>query len=321
MNVDGAPLATEPSSLRLMRSSFAKSSVPIRLKTGKRYRRSAVIRQVGRRLLGLALAAWAVWAGAASAQTRAAAPDGRLAPVTLQLKWRHQFQSAGFYAAIAQGYYRDAGLAVSLRVPEAGEDPVEAVREGKATYGVGTADLIIHRAQGAPVVALAAIYQHSPLVLLARRDAGVDTVHDLVGKDVMVEPQAAAILAYLRDEQVPISRLNRVAHQFDPRALIRGDVAAMTAYQTDEPFRLRRAGIRYRIFSPRAAGIDFYGDTLFTTEQEIEEHPDRVRAFRAASMRRAIQLCARKALTVGKEVSLWKLRTGTQRVQFPPGQG
>jgi diguanylate cyclase (GGDEF)-like protein/PAS domain S-box-containing protein len=55
-----------------------------------------------------------------------AAQSEPLEQVRLQLKWRHQFQFAGYYAAIEQGYYRDAGLEVTLFEPAAGEEPVEA---------------------------------------------------------------------------------------------------------------------------------------------------------------------------------------------------
>ena len=51
------------------------------------------------------------------------------------------------------------------------------------------------------------------------------------------------------------------------------------------PDYLDRVGFPYDVYSPRAAGIDFYGDNLFTTEKEIALHPARVKAFRAASMR------------------------------------
>lgn len=231
--------------------------------------------------LGLILALLAPTASAAAAERQHA----DLTPITLQLKWRHQFQAAGFYAAIAQGYYRDAGFDVTLRELQPGEDPVDVVRSGTADYGVGASDLLIARANGAPVVALAAIYQHSPQILLARRDAGIETVHDLPGKSVMMEPQLGAILAYLRDQDVPVWRLNRVPHALDPGALIDGRVDAMTAYSTDEPFLLRQAGVDYRTLAPRTGGVDFYGDTLFATEDEIARYPERVAAFRAASLR------------------------------------
>ena len=46
--------------------------------------------------------------------SQASARASALEEVTLQLKWMHQFQFAGYYAAVQQGYYRDAGLNVSI---------------------------------------------------------------------------------------------------------------------------------------------------------------------------------------------------------------
>jgi two-component system sensor histidine kinase/response regulator len=54
---------------------------------------------------------------------------------------------------------------------------------------------------------------------------------------------------------------------------------------TDLPYQFERAGVPYRALSPRAAGIDFYGDVLFTTETELREHPARAAAVRAATLR------------------------------------
>ena len=96
-----------------------------------------------------------------------------LEKVVLQLKWQHQFQFAGYYAAQEQGYYREAGLEVEIREAAPGSDPVRQVLQGEAQYGVGSSSLVLQRHRGAPVVVLAVIFQHSPLVLLSRRDSGI----------------------------------------------------------------------------------------------------------------------------------------------------
>jgi ABC-type nitrate/sulfonate/bicarbonate transport system substrate-binding protein len=75
----------------------------------------------------------------------------------LQLKWTNQFQFAGYYAAVAQGYYRAAGLDVELIEAKPGQDPVENVLTGGADFGVGTSDVVLLRGKGEPVVVLAAI--------------------------------------------------------------------------------------------------------------------------------------------------------------------
>ena len=213
--------------------------------------------------------------------TRAATSDA----VILQLKWKHQFQFAGYYAALEKGYYREAGLNVKIVEAAAGVDPVDQVVGGAAQYGVGTSELLLQRQSGKPVVVLGVIFQHSPLALLVRKDSGITFIHDLAGKPVMIEPQSAELLAYLKKEGLDGQKVRQVEHRFDVTALTRGDVAAMSVYVTDEPFDLARRRIPHTLFQPAAAGIDFYGDNLFTTESEIKNHPDRVKAFREASLR------------------------------------
>ena len=95
--------------------------------------------------------------------------------VTLQLKWVHQFQFAGYYAALQQGYYRDAGLDVSIVPATPGSDPALAVIDGKAEYGVGTSSLLIQRNAGKPVVILAVIFQHSPYILLTKEGSATQS--------------------------------------------------------------------------------------------------------------------------------------------------
>lgn len=205
--------------------------------------------------------------------------------VTLQLKWRHQFQFAGYYAALAQGYYRDAGLEVTLKEAEPGHDPVENVLNGHAEFGVGTSELVLLRSHGKPVVVLAVIFQHSPLVLLARGAAGVNDLHDLAGKPLMIDPQSAELFAYFKYEGIDPRNLRIEPHTFNVQDLTSGRVAAMSAYSTDEPFLVRGKGQEYLTLTPRAGGIDFYGDNLFTTDFQVRTHPERVRKFREASLR------------------------------------
>lgn len=222
--------------------------------------------------------------GVGGAQAGEGGEEG-LRKVRLQLKWLHQFQFAGYYAAIERGYYRDVGLEVELLEPREDEDPAEAVLNGRAEFGVGTSELVLLRARGHPIVLLAPIFQHSPLVFLARAGPEIGSIHDLAGKRVAVERQAAELLAYLQYEGLPPGSIQRVPHPFHPGPLIEGEIDAISAYSTDEPFLLREAGVDYLVFNPRAGGIDFYGDSLFTRQQLADEEPQLVRDFLEASIR------------------------------------
>lgn len=218
-----------------------------------------------------------------------AGPLGAQAPrekVRLQLKWTHQFQFAGYYAALSQGYYREAGLDVELVEAQPGKDPTHEVLAGAAEYGVGNSDLLLLRHRGEPVVVLAAIFQHSPMVLLVRGASGVTDLQGLHDRDLMMlKSESAELFAYFKFEGIDPARLHIRAHSLNIDDFIAGRVDGMSAYGTDEPFNLRQRGVPFLQFTPRAGGIDFYGDNLFTTEREIREHPERVRAFRAASLR------------------------------------
>lgn len=205
--------------------------------------------------------------------------------VTLQLRWRHQFQFAGYYAALEKGYYRDAGLDVRLEEAKPGVNPLETVLEGKAQYGVGTSELLLERQRGVPVVVLGVIFQHSPLAIAARRTDGIINIHSLAGQRVMIEPGAAELLAYLRHEGIDPDSLKVQDHGQTVEDLLAGRVDAMSVYITDELYELRQKKVDAQLFRPEAGGVDFYGDNLFTTQAELDAHPDRVRAFRAASLK------------------------------------
>jgi ABC-type nitrate/sulfonate/bicarbonate transport system substrate-binding protein len=166
-----------------------------------------------------------------------------------------------------------------------GTDPVETVLKGEADFGVASSELVLRYAKGDPVVVLASIFQHSPLALFVRRDAGIDTVRDLAGHKVALAPWETEIFAYLQREQVPVDQLQLVQHDYSVDTLVQGRVDALAGYETDESYYLQQSGGQYRQFTPRSSGVDFYGDTLFTTRAMVTRHPEWAEAFRAASLR------------------------------------
>ncbi len=160
----------------------------------------------------------------------------------------------------------------------------ERVISGDAEFGVGNSSLLIDRAHGRDLVVLAVIFQHSPSILLAPRSSGIDAVSDIQGKRLMDIPESDDVVAMLRLAGVDYDRLPKVQAMWSTRDLTAGKADAMVAYSTNEPFALEQLGVPYKSFTPRAFGIDFYGDNLFTSARQIAEHPERVRAFREASL-------------------------------------
>src|SRR5258708_8646162 len=71
-----------------------------------------------------------------------ASPAAALESVSLQLKWKHQFQFAGYYAALEQGFYRSVGLDVTIREGGPDIDVAETVAGGKAEFGVCSSSVL-----------------------------------------------------------------------------------------------------------------------------------------------------------------------------------
>lgn len=208
-----------------------------------------------------------------------------LESVTVQLKWKHQFQFAGYYAAQQQGYYSAAGLEVTLLEAKPETDTIESVLSGRADFGVSNSELLLKHQQGAPVVAIAAIYQHSPLALVSLAGRGISNIHDLVGKKLMIHPSSVETLAYLSREGISERHVELLEHSYDLNDLRSGKVAAMTMYLTDAPYQLALAGEEVILFRPSMGGFDFYSDILFTTGERVQSNPETVQAFREATLK------------------------------------
>lgn len=212
-----------------------------------------------------------------------------LEKVSIQLRWMHEFQFAGYYAAIAKGYYKEEGLDVTLYEQSSNSTPTSQVVNGITEYGVADAGLLLQRITGKPVVLLTQIFQHSPLIFITRQDSGIISPYEMAGKTVMMEDNrdSASLNAMLADtlgkdfrsiiKQVPHSR------QYD--ALVRGKADVVSAYLTSQPLLLKQEGVSVNIINPQNYGIDFYGDNLFTSEQELQDHPLRVEKMVRATLK------------------------------------
>lgn len=214
-------------------------------------------------------------------------PEPALEPVRLQLKWSHQFQFAGYYAAIAKGYYTEAGFAVSLIEGQPTRNPRDAVLAGEAEFGVAGSDLALGYLEGEPVVVLAAVFQHSPYALLALQSSGIKEPADLKGRRIMLRGGESSTEIYAMLEEAGVGRddFEELPLSFRHEVLLEGATDAMSVYLTDQPFFDGVPGGETVILRPVAFGIDFYGDCLFTTQALLDEDPERVAAFRAASLR------------------------------------
>ncbi|NBC33622.1 MAG: ABC transporter substrate-binding protein [Alphaproteobacteria bacterium] len=212
----------------------------------------------------------------------------------VQLSWHHQFQFAGYYAAQWQGFYEEAGLQVALRPGADGSGfmrTVDEVAAGRAQFGIGGADILFARKNGVEMVALATILQHSPASYYATGEAGLRTVDDFTRLRVARRPGDmvdAEFQAMLWAEGIDPASVPRPPPEVRPATLTdlaEGRVDVLPGYSTRTPYQAQRLGLSLQSLSARTYGIDFYGDTLFTTRAFAETDPDLIGRFVGASLR------------------------------------
>ena len=120
--------------------------------------------------------------------------------IVLQLAWLHQFQFAGYYMAKELGYYRDAGIDLEMKEYMYDIKIMEKIEKGQVDFAIGHSKLIIDKIKGKDVVALGALFQLPPLMILTRDDTGIKTLKDLKNKKIMFthnSANAASIIAML----------------------------------------------------------------------------------------------------------------------------
>ena len=208
--------------------------------------------------------------------------------ITLQLNWLNQFQFAGYYMAKEKGFYNDVNLDVQIKESKFNTDVVKEIETKNADFAVGRSSLIIEKINGKDIVALCAIYQESPLILLVKKDSNITSVKDLRNKKIMITPDArysAPVLAMLSANELTINDFRIQKHSFDINDLINRKTDAMASYISNEPILLNEKGIEYTIFNPKDFGFDLYSDILFSSSEYIKNNPKLTKEFYEASLK------------------------------------
>jgi len=205
--------------------------------------------------------------------------------VSLQLKWKYQFQFAGFIMAKEKGIYKKYGLDVELRELEESMDVVSEVLDKKSTYGVVQPSVLLDIAQGKELILLKSIYQLSPICLIAI-DQGIHTIEDFTNKKIMTGGRQldASLVSMMLSHKVDIQTMTLQKPSFTLSDLIEGKTDLVVAYTSNEPFELKKRAINHKIFSPKDYGFSFYGDMLMTSKEHSEQNPLEVQRFIDASM-------------------------------------
>ena len=221
-------------------------------------------------------------------QISVASASQPLERISLQLRWHHQFQFAGYYAAIEKGFYAKEGLVVTLKEYTPGIERLAPVLSGETEYGISDASLLMLRWQGEPVVILSQIFQHSPTIIIAKRENNISDPENLIGKRVLVNKDTLGFFvlkAMFKDNPHRLDQISVVSPISNINDLVDGKADAMIGYLSNQPFKLKQLGVKFDIIDPRHHEVDLYGDNLFTTENEIARHPGRVKKMIRASIK------------------------------------
>jgi diguanylate cyclase (GGDEF)-like protein len=207
--------------------------------------------------------------------------------INIHLKWYHKFQFAGYYAAQQQGYFQEENLKVTLIEGGPLTNHLHQLINGSSQYVTLGSESISSLAIGSPVVILASIFQHAPEVLITLKSSGITDIGQLEGKVLMLADKSIAgqVEAMLLRNSLTPHNYTRYTYDGNVKNLANGTVQAMYGYLSNEPYQLKQLGHEVNVFSPKDFDIDFYGDSLATTKDELENHPQRVAGVRRAVIR------------------------------------
>jgi diguanylate cyclase (GGDEF)-like protein len=207
-------------------------------------------------------------------------------PITLQLRWHHQAQFIGYYIAKEKGFYSSLNMDVTILEGKPDTPPWQQVAAGEADFAVDNSNAFLAYLQGADLVALAAVIQHSPSAFLVKQSSGIHSPKDFEGKRVMSfsQNQDPELVTLLKHESVNLDNIEWSSSSGDLNDLIEDKVDAFNAYTSNEPYTMQQLGIPYNLITPRQYGIDFYSDLLVTTHSFAEHNPDLVDKFLSASL-------------------------------------
>lgn len=203
--------------------------------------------------------------------------------ITVQLDWVAEPEHGGFYQAQAKGYFRDAGLDVTLIPGGPGAQVLPSVATGRAD--IAQADQVStlqQQAEGLPFVQFAAVFQDDPSGILVHADSPVRKFEDLQGKTIIARP-AWPFLEYLKKRYN--LKVNVVAQTFSVAAFLSNKEALQQGYYIAEPYHIVEAGGKMpRFLSTWDAGFRTYA-VLVTNKKFARENPAALRAFTAAYIR------------------------------------
>ena len=211
-----------------------------------------------------------------------------LKKVTLQLSWLDQFQFAGYYMAKEKGFYEELGLDVEIKPFEFGIDIPKDVNDGKIDFAVGRETLILEKIKNPNIVALYALFQSTPLILMSTKESGINNINDFENKKIMTtidDASEVSLKAMIASNKIKVENLTFLKHSHNIDDLINKNTDVISAYISKSPYTLQKKGVEYNIFDPKKYGFDMYSDLLYTNQNLINYDLTTVLLFKKASLK------------------------------------
>nr|MBP6714673.1 ABC transporter substrate-binding protein [Aliarcobacter sp.] len=183
-------------------------------------------------------------------------------------------------------FYKDAGLNVELKEYEFGQNIIKDVSLGKSNYGIYNSNILVEYIKKEPIQLISSYFKRSALVLITKPD--IKYPKDLIGKKIMAAGKNDFDLNFnyiFSLQKIKIDDLHLIPHSFDVKDFAEDKVDAMTAFISDQPYKLDKLNIKYNIINPSEYGLFNLQLELFTSDKEASLHRDRTEAFKKASLR------------------------------------
>ena len=208
--------------------------------------------------------------------------------IDVQLDWKANAQFAGLLLAKENGWYAEAGLDVNIHPNDFKRSYIDVVSSSDHTIGSSESrSLVAARGRGAPVRAVATMFQESPIVLLSKRSRGIATVKDLAGKTIGIHrPEDVGMLDVLfAHEGIADPKFQWKKVGFNLQELLTDQVDAVQGYSVGELVQLRRGGVDVSALTIADDGWVDYSQVLFTSDRFLQDRPEAVGKFLAVTFR------------------------------------
>jgi NitT/TauT family transport system substrate-binding protein len=237
---------------------------------------------IGRAFLLLGLAAAPAWT-----QARAQALDKALDKVSFGTNWVAEAEHGGFYQALADGTYRKYGLDVTIVPGGPNVNNRILLPVGKLDFFMSANTLQQFDAveQNVPTLAVAAMFQKDPQVLIAHPGEGIEKFTDLKPLTLFISKEGIASYFQWLKADFGFSEARVKPYTFNPQPFLADKRSAMQGYVTSEPYAIEQAaGFRPKVFLLADQGFDAYSTLIETRRDLVAQKPDLVQRFVDASI-------------------------------------